>query len=62
MQCVAEIGWEGLCSKGVEGVYLGKLKSIAMMVDSFLRKVRSELLDGFKTTKTCPSEGSYEET
>ena len=25
MQCVAEIGWEGLCSKGVEGVSLGEL-------------------------------------
>ena len=40
----------------------GSLLIKSMMGDSFLRKVRSELLDGFKTTKTSPSEGSYEET
>ena len=39
----AEIGWEGLCSKEVDGVYLGELKS--MMDDSFRRKVRSDWLE-----------------
>jgi hypothetical protein len=38
----AEIGWEGLCSKGV-GESLGEIKS--MMGDSFRRKVRSEWLE-----------------